>query len=343
MPELVAPPPAAIARESRQDDDARAAFAVSALPSADVARQPALGIDSTLLASPASMHQDLQFRIQQATDSADAGPVDSRMSFLRSPRVQAAAIAVAGLVLVFSAVAAYNRGDVEAERDPTVSQLLHNVNAAGKANAATRDQDSLVTSTSGGALGPRRQTAPSDIPANSARHNEPAAGAGSRESGATDAPSLELTSMPRPVAPNVATINPDSVVTSAVTGQAGGAISKQDLSKAIEAATTPSPSRETVGETRAQLIGAQPRPVYPDYLRRAGVKGDVIVQFVVDDHGKPDLSTLVVMQSPHELLTAEVRRVVSRMRFNPAKSGGQNPKPRSERVQVAFTFDDAAK
>jgi periplasmic protein TonB len=62
-------------------------------------------------------------------------------------------------------------------------------------------------------------------------------------------------------------------------------------------------------------------PRYPERLRQAGVEGRVVVRFVVDTFGRVDPATVEVVESTHELFTAEVREALTRLRFSPAMSG----------------------
>jgi periplasmic protein TonB len=78
-----------------------------------------------------------------------------------------------------------------------------------------------------------------------------------------------------------------------------------------------------------------PTPVYPDRLRSARIEGHVLVQFVVDDHGRPDMATFKVLKSSDNELTESVKHAVSGMSFFPAESGGQKVK---QLVQLPFTF-----
>ena len=86
-----------------------------------------------------------------------------------------------------------------------------------------------------------------------------------------------------------------------------------------------------------------PQPLYPEYLRKVGVRGEVVVQFTVDETGRPEIASLKVVQSPHEFLTDEVRRAIMKMRFDPAHTGGANPKPTADLVQISFVFDALTK
>jgi TonB family protein len=88
--------------------------------------------------------------------------------------------------------------------------------------------------------------------------------------------------------------------------------------------------------TAPRLIGALPRLQYPEQLRDR-IDGDVVVvQFVVDTTGRPDATTLQVVRSPHELLTAMVRDAVPRLQFEPASSGGPQSRSRTAAVTLSF-------
>ena len=87
---------------------------------------------------------------------------------------------------------------------------------------------------------------------------------------------------------------------------------------------------------RAQLIGALPTPRYPAQLQ--GVEGQLTARFEVDALGRPVMSTVSVVNSPHELLTAAVLKVIPAMRFEPARSGGADSKAVSDVVQLTFRF-----
>jgi len=62
-------------------------------------------------------------------------------------------------------------------------------------------------------------------------------------------------------------------------------------------------------------------PRYPESLRRAGIEGEVVVQFVVDTTGRVDLRTVDVLRSTHEAFTSAVRETIAKLRFAPAIGG----------------------
>ena len=76
-------------------------------------------------------------------------------------------------------------------------------------------------------------------------------------------------------------------------------------------------------------------PRYPAILREAGVEGEVLVSFVVDETGQADVTTFKVIRSTHELFATAVKSVLPAMRFVPAEVGGKKVK---QRVQQPFSF-----
>lgn len=106
----------------------------------------------------------------------------------------------------------------------------------------------------------------------------------------------------------------------------------------LGAVSTPDASGDFV---RARLISRPTQPRFPESLRGRKVEGDVAVRFIVDAMGRPDLSTVTVVRTPHELMTDAVRLVLPSMRFAPARSS----EGRAERdeVEVSFQFRRGAK
>lgn len=76
-------------------------------------------------------------------------------------------------------------------------------------------------------------------------------------------------------------------------------------------------------------------PAYPDSLRRAGVEGAVMAQFVVDTTGRVDLNSFVLLESTHGRFTESVRRALPGMLFKPAELNGRKIK---QLVQLPFVF-----
>jgi len=63
--------------------------------------------------------------------------------------------------------------------------------------------------------------------------------------------------------------------------------------------------------------------VYPSSLREAGVTGETVLQFVIGEDGRVEPGTVEVVSSTDEAFSSAARRIVSQMRFTPAKSRGK--------------------
>jgi TonB family protein len=105
-------------------------------------------------------------------------------------------------------------------------------------------------------------------------------------------------------------------------------------------------SRPVVLDANAPMyefqVEQQARPVagtgslrYPDAIRRAKREGEVLAQFVVDEHGAVDMSTFKANMSSDPAFTDAVRAALPTMRFHAALVGGQ---PVKQVVQQPFTF-----
>jgi len=88
-------------------------------------------------------------------------------------------------------------------------------------------------------------------------------------------------------------------------------------------------------EKPAKLRSDSPKPSYPETLRSAGIEGGASVEFVVDTTGRVEVSTFKVTREDNGLFTAEVRRVLPRLRFLPAEAGGHKVR---QLVEQPFTF-----
>lgn len=260
-------------------------------------------------------------------------------------RMQAAIIGAGALTLLVAAVVvqprAPERARDDAARVDAEAPGPRSGSVAGPASFAN-DTTARVVNTSLGSLG---ADAASDgvathlaVPARSQRQSGDDLPAREPERAA----SLLLRANLHPPVANVLVPRADSIarVSASAPKIANDGFSKQFWRKALD--TTPSAA--AVGEpTRAKLRGTMPQPVYPEILRKNGVEGEVAVQFVVDESGRPDLASLEVLHSPHDAMTDAVRKVVAQMRFDPALTGGPTPKPRSEVVRVSYMFIAAPK
>ncbi len=83
---------------------------------------------------------------------------------------------------------------------------------------------------------------------------------------------------------------------------------------------------------RAGSVG----PTYPSKLREAKVMGTVLVQVVIDETGRPDMSTFKVLRSDHGLFSESVMAAMLTIQWEPAKIDGQAVR---QLVQQPFQFD----
>jgi protein TonB len=76
-------------------------------------------------------------------------------------------------------------------------------------------------------------------------------------------------------------------------------------------------------------------PVYPSMLESSRVEGSVVVQFVVDTLGRPDMHSLEVLESSNELFVESLRSALPKWRFYPAEAGGRKV---NQIVQLPLRF-----
>jgi TonB family protein len=82
-----------------------------------------------------------------------------------------------------------------------------------------------------------------------------------------------------------------------------------------------------------QLSGVT--PVYPAAMRAAGIEGEVEAQFIVNDRGAAEVSSLRIVSSTNDQFAESVRRALPKMRFVPAQLEGR---PVAQTVQQLFSF-----
>ena len=88
-------------------------------------------------------------------------------------------------------------------------------------------------------------------------------------------------------------------------------------------------------EVAVRMSRGSAQPRYPFSLQSRGTEGSVQVEFVVDERGRADPSTLRILRTDHELFTAAIREALPRMRFQPAQVGGRAVR---QLVQQTFQF-----
>jgi protein TonB len=113
--------------------------------------------------------------------------------------------------------------------------------------------------------------------------------------------------------------------------------SKSDASNAVASGAAGSGGAFDAGQVDRQVSlvpGAQP-PRYPETLRAAGVEGEVIALFVVDEHGSVEDASIRFAQAGNTAFENAVRVALRRMHFTPAEFGGRKVR---QLVQMPFVF-----
>lgn len=121
----------------------------------------------------------------------------------------------------------------------------------------------------------------------------------------------------------------------------GGTRVSDQVNKGMQPATAPGASPvyfEYQVEKPVVVVQGSVAPQYPAILKQAGVGGVVYVSFVVDTAGRPDMSSLKVLKSSHQLFLNAVIAALPDVRFVPAEVGGKKVK---QLVQTPYVFQIA--
>jgi protein TonB len=81
----------------------------------------------------------------------------------------------------------------------------------------------------------------------------------------------------------------------------------------------------------------QAKPVYPFEMRRAGITGDVVVEFIIDANG--DVRNPFVVRSTQREFEAAALQAVSKWKFRPGKKGGRAVNTRVQQ-SIGFTLSE---
>ncbi len=81
----------------------------------------------------------------------------------------------------------------------------------------------------------------------------------------------------------------------------------------------------------------QARPTYPFELRRQGIGGEVVVEFIVDAHG--EVQQARALRSTHREFEAAAVAAVAKWKFRPGRKGGAAVPTRLQ-VPVVFTLHE---
>lgn len=76
-----------------------------------------------------------------------------------------------------------------------------------------------------------------------------------------------------------------------------------------------------VDETPEQI--SCPRPPYPRMMQQAGIEGTVLLEFVVDQSGHADGSSVRALDSTHKAFEAPAKEMIEKCLFRPGRVRGQ--------------------
>jgi TonB family protein len=96
------------------------------------------------------------------------------------------------------------------------------------------------------------------------------------------------------------------------------------------------PLAESAVEQRPQAVpGSCLSPTYPVQMRAARIEGRVVLQAVVDTIGQIEPSSIVVLQSTHQLFASAARRALLTCRYRPGRFGNRLVRVR---IEAPYTF-----
>jgi protein TonB len=103
----------------------------------------------------------------------------------------------------------------------------------------------------------------------------------------------------------------------------------------VGAGTDAAPFRADQVEKQVAVVPGAAPPRYPEVLRSAGVEGQVIAVFVVDEQGRSEEESVRFVRADNRLFEDAVRVALRRMRFIPAEVAGRKVR---QLVQMPFVF-----
>ena len=79
-------------------------------------------------------------------------------------------------------------------------------------------------------------------------------------------------------------------------------------------------------------------PTYPSDLKRQGISGEVLVEFIVDSNG--NVTAAQVLRSSHREFEAPSLQAVAKWKFRPGKKGGRSVNSRAQQLLQFTPTDD---
>ncbi len=86
-------------------------------------------------------------------------------------------------------------------------------------------------------------------------------------------------------------------------------------------------------DQQPQVRGIRAEPAYPFEMKRAGIPGEVTLQFIVDTEG--NVRDVIVIKSSHREFEAPAIQAVQKWKFRPGRKGG---KAVNTRIQQPMSF-----
>ncbi len=90
-------------------------------------------------------------------------------------------------------------------------------------------------------------------------------------------------------------------------------------------------------DRRSAGLSKKVEPFYPEFVKDQGISGVVRAQVTIDEKG--NVMEVKILNSPHELLTDEVMKAVSRWKYKPGKFKGVAVKVRNRPIEIEFRLD----
>ncbi|MBL9214865.1 MAG: energy transducer TonB [Opitutaceae bacterium] len=81
----------------------------------------------------------------------------------------------------------------------------------------------------------------------------------------------------------------------------------------------------------------QPQPTYPYEMSRAGINGEVVVEFIINSNG--DVTQTQVVRSSHREFEVPAMQAVQKWKFKPGRKGGRAVNTRVSQL-IEFNLDD---
>jgi TonB family protein len=112
--------------------------------------------------------------------------------------------------------------------------------------------------------------------------------------------------------------------------------SSADSGKAVATGSgNEKPAYDAYEVDKAVAVISGAAPSYPATMRASGIEGEVKAQFVVNEQGRAEVSSLRIVSSTNDHFSEAVRQALPRMRFRAAELRGR---PVAQTVQQLFSF-----